>query len=131
PEVFDLGEEKVNVSFFHNGNKNSLVGIQGLPDERTSINLTALADVTGNTPRADILVKMQNLIQDFHTLLLYVSSRLSISESQNISSELLFLDSSLCFCQTFNPIWILAASIVFSSRHATVIGPTPPGTGVI
>src|SRR5205807_8822911 len=113
-----------------NGNKNSLVAIQGLSDERTRVNLATLADVTGNTPRADILVKMQNLIQDFHTLLLYVSSRLSISKSQNVSSELLFLNSSLCFCQTFNPLSLLSARIVFSRRHATVIGPTPPGTGV-
>jgi hypothetical protein len=27
PEVFDLGEEKVNVSFLHNWDKNSLVAI--------------------------------------------------------------------------------------------------------
>src|SRR6266568_2487304 len=81
PEVFDLGEEKVNVSFLHNWDKNSLVAIQGLPNERTSVNLAALADVAGNTSRPDILVKMQNLIHDLHTLLFYVSSRLSISES--------------------------------------------------
>src|SRR3989442_15721463 len=99
PEVFELREEKVNVSLLHNGNKNSLVAIQGLPNERTSVSLTALADITGNTSRADILVKMQNLIHDLRTLLFYVSSRLPISKSQNVSSELFFLNSSLCFCQ--------------------------------
>src|SRR5262249_47982653 len=29
------------------------------------------------------------------------------------------------------PSWARAASIVFESRYAMVIGPTPPGTGVI
>src|SRR5207249_2361521 len=74
---------------------------------------------------------MQNLIHNLHALLFNVLNRLSISKSQNVSSELLFLDRSPCFGQIFKPIWILEASIVFSSKHATVMGPTPPGTGVI
>jgi hypothetical protein len=58
PEIFDLGEEEVNVSFLHNWDKNSLAAIQGLSNERTSVNLAVLADVACNTSRADILVKM-------------------------------------------------------------------------
>jgi hypothetical protein len=81
PKVFDLGEEEVNVSFLYNRDKDSLVSVQGLSNQRASINLTVLADIAGNTSRPDILVKMQNLISNFHALLLYVSSRLSISKA--------------------------------------------------
>jgi hypothetical protein len=81
PEVFELREEEVNVSFLYNRDKNSFAAIQGFSNQRASINLTILADVAGNPSRADILVKMQNLICDLHALLFNVSSRLSISEA--------------------------------------------------
>jgi len=81
PEVFDLGEEEVNVSLLHNRDENTLVAIQRLPNEGTSVNLAALVDIAGNTSRPDILVKVQNLIHDFHTLLFNVSNRLSVPKS--------------------------------------------------
>jgi len=74
PEVFDLGEEEVNVSFLYNRDQNSLVAIQGFPNKRTSVNLASLADVAGNASRTDIFVKMENLIHDLHTLLFNVST---------------------------------------------------------
>jgi hypothetical protein len=81
PKILDLREEEVNVSLLYNGDKNSLVAIQGLSNQRTSINFTVFADIAGNTSRADVFVKMQNLICDLHALLFNVSSRLSISEA--------------------------------------------------
>jgi len=80
-KVFDLGEEEVNVSFLYNRDKNSLVAIQGLSNQRASINFAILADIACNTSRPNVLVKMQNLIHDLHALLFYVSSRLSISKA--------------------------------------------------
>src|SRR2546426_4345350 len=62
PEVFELREEKVNVSFLHNGNKNSLVAIQGFPNERTSVNLASLADVASNTDRKSTRLNSSHLV---------------------------------------------------------------------
>ncbi|HWY28601.1 MAG TPA: hypothetical protein VNW25_05015 [Candidatus Sulfotelmatobacter sp.] len=81
PEVFELGEEEVNVSFLHNRNKNPPVAIQGLSDQRPSIDLTTLADVACYTPRADILIEMQDLIHYLHALLFYISNRLPFPEA--------------------------------------------------
>src|SRR5207244_6001906 len=44
------------------------------------------------------------------------------------SSQLIGANSS----SLYHPlVWMLAALTVVSSKHATVIGPTPPGTGVM
>jgi len=79
PKVFDLGEEEVNVSLLYNWDENSPFAIQGLSNQRPGIDFTILADIAGDSSRAYILVKMQNLIHNLHALLFYVSNRLSIS----------------------------------------------------
>jgi len=74
PKILDLGKKEINVSFLYNRDKDPLVTIQRLPDQLASVDLAVLANIAGNTSRANILVKMHDLVHDFRALLFNVSN---------------------------------------------------------
>jgi hypothetical protein len=74
PKVLDLGKKEINISFLYNRDQNPLVAIQRLPDQLASVDLAVLANIAGDTSRANILVKMHDLVHDFHALLFNVSN---------------------------------------------------------